>query len=127
VVWAALRSISGEQKLRKLPMKGQQIVVALIRLAGIETVWSAFLNLTYVSQYQARSVIEATRLPTSAEISLMAVKMILFRSALSVMFGLTLLIFAQPLAQRLMKIEDSADSASLAGRPGNNTDAREGE
>jgi hypothetical protein len=108
-------------------MKGQQIVVALIRLAGIETVWSAFWNLTYVSQYQARSVIEATRLPTSAEISLMAVKMILFRSALSVMFGLTLLIFAQPLAQRLMKIEDSADSANLAGRPGNNTDAHEGE
>jgi hypothetical protein len=108
-------------------MKGQQIVVALIRLAGIDTVWTAFWNLTYVSQYQAASVIEATRLPTSAEVSLMAVKMILFRSALSVMFGLTLLIFAQPLAQRLMKIEDSTDSASLAGRPGNDTAAHEGE
>jgi hypothetical protein len=118
VVWASLRSISREQKLRKLLMKGQQIVVALIRLAGIQAVWSAFWNLTNVTEYKARYAIEVSRLPTSAELSLIAIKMVLFRGALSVMFGLTLLIFAQPLAQRLMRIEDSADSASLAGRPG---------
>jgi len=118
VVQAFLRSRSREQNTGKLPMNGQRIVVALIRLAGIQAVWSAFWNLTYVSEYKARYVIEAAHLPTTAEISLMALKMVLFRGALSIMFGLTLLMFAQPLAQRLMKTDESAglDAASRAGR-----------
>jgi hypothetical protein len=106
-----------------------EIVVALIRLAGIQTVWSGFLNLTYVTEYKAHYLIEVSRLPTSAEISLLNVKMVLFRCALSVLFGMTLLIFALPLAQRLMTIEESAsvDAGSRAGRTGSSLEAREGE
>jgi hypothetical protein len=86
-------------------MKGTQVVVALIRLAGLQTIWSAFWNLTYVPEHKVYYLLELQKLPTRAEISLIAIKMIIFRAALSTIFGMTLLIFADPLARLLMKEE----------------------
>jgi hypothetical protein len=88
-------------------MNGRQIVVALIRLAGLQTLWTAFWNLTYISQDKARYLIEVNGLPKSAEMTLISMKMIIFRCALSVMFGLTLILLAHPLAGILMREEKS--------------------
>src|SRR5438128_1921844 len=66
---AGRRVLIHGRAVRKQQVKGRQVVVALIRLAGLQTIWSAFWNLTSVPERKAYYLIELHKLPTSAEIS----------------------------------------------------------